>query len=68
MPTGPKGERRPADVIGNDPLTGVSEREREIMSRLLRMPPEHQKAAPKPTSAKGEASGGGGRKSASSLL
>jgi hypothetical protein len=39
----------------NDPLTGVSEQEREIMSRLLNMPPERQKAAPKPASAKGEA-------------
>jgi hypothetical protein len=55
MPTGPKGEKRPADVIGSDPLAGVSEQEREVMSRLLRMPPERQKAAPKPTSAKGEA-------------
>jgi len=39
----------------HDPLAGVSEQEREIMSRLLRMPPERQKAAPKPTSPKGEA-------------
>jgi hypothetical protein len=39
----------------NDPLVGISEQEREIMSRLLRMPPEQQKAAPKPATAKGEA-------------
>ena len=38
-----------------NPLAGVSEQEREIMSRLLRMPPEPQKAAHKPASAKGEA-------------
>ena len=38
-----------------DPLAGLSEQEREIMSRLLRLPPERQKAAPKPTTAKGEA-------------
>ena len=38
-----------------DPLAGVSEQERQIMSRLLRMPPERQKAATKPTSIKGEA-------------
>jgi hypothetical protein len=34
---------------------GISKREREIMSRLLRMPLEHQKSASKPTSTKGEA-------------
>jgi hypothetical protein len=39
----------------HDPLTGVSEQEQEIMSRLLRMPPEYQKVAPKPATAKGEA-------------
>jgi len=38
-----------------DPLAGVSEQERKIMSRLLRMPPEHQKAASKPATTKGEA-------------
>jgi len=38
-----------------DPLDGISDREREIMSRMLRMPPEEQKASPKPTSSKGEA-------------
>jgi hypothetical protein len=38
-----------------DPLRGISEREREIISRLLRMPPERQKAAPKPLTSKGEA-------------
>jgi hypothetical protein len=39
----------------HDPLAGVSDSEREIMRRLLNMPPEPQKAAPKPATAKGEA-------------
>ena len=39
------------------------------MVNLLRMPPERQKSAPKPTKApKAKLSVGGGRKSASSLL
>jgi len=36
-----------------DPVAGIPAREREIMTRLLRMPPEQQKDAPKPTTAKG---------------
>jgi hypothetical protein len=43
------------DPENRDPLAGVSEEEREIMSRLLRTPPEPQKAASKPATAKGEA-------------
>jgi hypothetical protein len=38
-----------------DPRAGISGREQEIMSRLLRMRPEQQKAAPKPTNARAEA-------------
>jgi hypothetical protein len=45
----------PMKAKDHDPLAGVSERECDIMQRLLNMPPEHQKAAPKPTSVKGEA-------------
>jgi hypothetical protein len=37
----------------HDPLTGVSETEREIMARLLHMSPETQKNAQKPTTPKG---------------
>jgi hypothetical protein len=39
----------------SDPLRGVSESERQIMSRLLRMPPEQHKAATKPATRQGEA-------------
>jgi hypothetical protein len=35
-------------------LDGLSTREQEIMSRLLRMPPSQQKDAPKPKTPKGE--------------
>jgi hypothetical protein len=38
-----------------DASIGISERKRGIMTRLLRMAPEQQKAAPKPKSAKGAA-------------
>jgi hypothetical protein len=44
-----------SDTDRRDPLAGVSEREREIMARLLSMPPERQKAAAKPATPKGEA-------------
>jgi hypothetical protein len=37
----------------NEPLAGISKREREIMVRLLRMSPEQQKDAPKPATSKG---------------
>jgi hypothetical protein len=37
-----------------DPLAGVSDEERRIMERLLRMPPEPHKDAPKPTGARAE--------------
>ena len=37
------------------PLVGLSKDEQEIMARLLRMPPEQQKAAPKPATHRGEA-------------
>jgi hypothetical protein len=36
-------------------LAGISDRDQGIMARLLRMPPEQQKAAPKPTTAQGDA-------------
>jgi hypothetical protein len=36
-----------------DPLAGLSEVDREIMARLLRMSPEPQKDAPKPATSKG---------------
>ena len=39
----------------NDSLTGLPERDLEIMARLIRTPPEPQKAPPKPTTPKGEA-------------
>jgi hypothetical protein len=39
----------------SDPLIGLSERDLEIMARLLRTPPEQQKAVPKPTTAQAEA-------------
>ena len=42
MPTGPKGEKRPSTAIGN-PLAGISDREQEIMLRLLRTPRQQQK-------------------------
>jgi hypothetical protein len=38
-----------------DPLRGISDTEQKIMGRLLRQPPEQQKAAPKPDSARAEA-------------
>jgi len=37
-----------------DPLIGISAQERKVMSRLLRMAPERQGAAPKATTARGE--------------
>jgi len=39
----------------NSPFTGVSDEERRIMGRLLRMRPEPQKAASKPTGGRAEA-------------
>jgi hypothetical protein len=39
----------------SDPLRGVTGTERAIMGRLLRQPPERQKAAPKPTGSRAEA-------------
>ena len=38
-----------------DPLAGVLDDERRIMERLLRMRPEAQKDAPRPSSAQAEA-------------
>ena len=38
-----------------NPLYGLSERDREIMARLLRMKPEQQNAALKPATPKGQA-------------
>jgi hypothetical protein len=38
-----------------DSLTGLSERDLEIMGRLIRTPPEQQKASPKLATVKGEA-------------
>ena len=35
-----------------DRLKGISETEQSIMERLLQMPPEQHKAAPKPTGSK----------------
>ena len=43
------------DQDSSNPLAGVSEEERRIMERLLRMPPEPHKAAPKPTGARADA-------------
>ena len=37
-----------------DALSGLSKRDREVMARLLHMPPEEHKAAPKAASARGE--------------
>jgi len=42
-------------VRPKNPLTGISERERETMLNLLRMPREEQKAATSPRTPKGEA-------------
>ncbi|MHB8416042.1 MAG: hypothetical protein ACYDB1_11805 [Acidiferrobacteraceae bacterium] len=39
----------------DDPLWGLTGTERRIMGRLLQMPPEQQKAAPKPISPQAEA-------------
>jgi len=39
----------------NNPLSGVSKREQDIMARLLRMPPEQQKAAARPATAQADA-------------
>jgi hypothetical protein len=39
----------------NEGLAGISERERSIMGRLLRMPRQQQKDAPKPMSGQGVA-------------
>jgi hypothetical protein len=44
-----------SDTDRLDPLASISEREREIMARLLRMPPERQKATAKPTTPQGDA-------------
>lgn len=41
------------DPQRHDPLAGISERERQIMLRLLRTPREQQKDAPKPMSGQG---------------
>ena len=43
------------DQTAKDPLTGISEDERRIMERLLRMHPEPHKDVPKPTGARAEA-------------
>jgi hypothetical protein len=40
-------------IQSKDALHGISERERDIMSRLLRMPRQQQKDAPKPMSGQG---------------
>jgi hypothetical protein len=42
-----------SDPKTDNPLSGVSEREQEIMLRLLRMPRQQQKDAPKPMSVQG---------------
>jgi hypothetical protein len=42
--------KKTAPVLGD-----ISKDEREIMLRLLRMPPEHQKESQKPQSARAEA-------------
>jgi hypothetical protein len=39
----------------DDPLAGLTHRDREVMIRLLRMPREQQKASPKPMTVKGKA-------------
>ena len=39
----------------NDPLRGISGADQQIMGRLLHMPPEQKKAAPKPNSGRAEA-------------
>jgi hypothetical protein len=38
-----------------DPLRGLTAEDQRIMNRLLRMPPEQQKVAPKPTGNRAEA-------------
>jgi hypothetical protein len=43
------------DKDDRNPLADLSARDREIMNRLLRMPPEEHKASPKPATAKGDA-------------
>jgi len=37
----------------DNPLAGISDREQRIMIRLLHMPRQHQKDAPKPMSGQG---------------
>jgi hypothetical protein len=39
----------------SDPLRGLSDEDRRVMERLLRAPPEQQKAVPKPTGERAEA-------------
>ena len=43
------------DRDASNPLAGVSDEERRIMERLLRMRPEPHKDAPKPTGARANA-------------
>ena len=43
------------DQNAKDPLVGVSDEERCIMERLLRMRPKPHKDAPKPTGARADA-------------
>jgi hypothetical protein len=42
-----------SDPQRRDPLAGISEREQEIILRLLRTPRQQQKDAPKPMSGQG---------------
>ena len=44
-----------SDRDATDPLAGVSDEERRIMERLLRMRPEPHKVAPKPSGARADA-------------
>jgi hypothetical protein len=44
-----------SDLHGRNPLAGVSDEERRIMERLLRMRPEPHKDTPKPTGARADA-------------
>jgi hypothetical protein len=43
------------DRLSKSPLHGLSPEVQRVMGRLLRMPPEQQKAAPKPENARAEA-------------
>jgi hypothetical protein len=42
-----------SDPQRRDPLAGISDREQRIMGRLLHMPRQQQKDAPKPMSGQG---------------